>query len=462
MVDEFAREHDMISRKKRTASPLRAIVYCVARPRAPASRPSTGAAMSSHVLDHLSLGKIVQIRERLLAAQATGRTVFRFESGDPSFAPAPHVVAAIADAAARGQTHYPPNNGIPALRAAITRKVRQVNGIALPDDDCVYVTNGSMHGLFVTFTSLLDAGDEVILPDPMWTEVAENVRLAGGVAVGVPLSAADGFAYDPDAIARHVTKRTKAIFVNTPHNPTGAVSDRERLLAILRVADRHGLWIISDEAYEDIIYPPHAHHSLAALAQRHVPGLADRVVSLWSFSKSHAMSGLRVGYLATTSPELRDRIPKVLRCSINGVNSVAQWAATAALEGPRDHLEAMRAEYALRRDLMLDALTGIDGVRPFVPGGGFYLWCELDPALYARLGVRDADELSSKLADAGVGSAPGDAFGQECRDAIRFAYSCGTEMVRAGTPLLRAMLSGERPLAGVRPVEAGALAEQRA
>jgi aspartate aminotransferase len=175
--------------------------------------------MPSHVLDHISLGKIVQIRERLLVAQAAGRTVFRFESGDPSFAPAPHVVAALADAAARGQTHYPPNNGIPPLRSAIRRKLEQVNGIALPDEEGIYVTNGSMHGLFVTFSSLLDAGDEVILPDPMWTEVAENVRLAGGYAVGVPLSAADGYAYDPDAIARHVTLRTKAIFVNTPHNP---------------------------------------------------------------------------------------------------------------------------------------------------------------------------------------------------------------------------------------------------
>lgn len=410
--------------------------------------------MSSHVLDHLSLGKIVQIRERLLAAQAAGRTVYRFESGDPSFAPAPHVVAALADAAARGQTHYPPNSGIPALRRAIRRKLEQVNGIALPDDDCAYVTNGSMHGLFVTFTSLLDAGDEVILPDPMWTEVAENVRLAGGVAVGVPLRAADGFAYDPAAIARAVTLRTKAIFVNTPHNPTGAVIDRERLLAILRLADARGLWVISDEAYEDIIYPPHRHHSLAALAQQQVPAVAERVVSLWSFSKSHAMSGLRVGYLVTTSAALRDRIPKVLRCSINGVNSVAQWAATAALEGPRDHLEAMRAEYAVRRDVMLGALSGIDGVRPFHPGGGFYLWCELDPSLYARLGVRDADELSSRLADAGVGSAPGDAFGQQCRDAIRFAYSCDTEMVRAGAPVLRAFLTGERPLAGAPTADA--------
>ncbi len=414
--------------------------------------------MPSHVLDHLSLGKIVQIRERLLASQAAGGTVYRFESGDPSFAPAPHVTAAIADAAARGQTHYPPNNGIPALRAAIRRKLERVNDVVLPDEDGIFVTNGSMHGLFVTFAALLDPADEVILPDPMWTEVAENVRLAGGVAVGVPLEAADGYVYDPEAIARRITLRTKAIFVNTPHNPTGAVADRERLLAILRLAEARGLWVVSDEAYEDVIYAPHVHHSLMALAQRHAPAVAARMVSLWSFSKSHAMSGLRVGYAVTADASLRDRFPKVLRCSINGVNTLAQWGATAALEGPSDHVAAMRAEYARRRDVMLDALGDVEGVRPFAPRGGFYLWCELDPALYGRLGVRDADELSARLADAGVGSAPGDAFGEHCRDAIRFAYSCATEMVEAGAPVLRALLAGERPL---KAEEAGGRAGRR-
>ena len=414
--------------------------------------------MPSHVLDHISLGKIVQIRERLLAAQADGRTVYRFESGDPSFPPAPHVLAALADAAARGQTHYPPNSGIPALRQAIRRKLARVNGIPLDDERGIHVTNGSMHALFVTFAALLDPGDEVILPDPMWTEVAEHVRLAGGYAAGIPLAEADGYGYDPDAIARHVTLRTKAIFVNTPHNPTGAVLDRERLLAILRLADARGLWVVSDEAYEDVIYPPHGHHSLAALARRHVPGVADRVVSVWSFSKSHAMSGLRVGYLLTTDAALGDRIPKVLRCSINGVNAPAQWAATAALEGPRDHLEGMRTEYARRRDLMLAALSGLDGVRPFVPGGGFYLWCALDPSLYRRLGVADADALSRRLAAHGVGSAPGDAFGESCRDALRFAYSCATEMVERGAPVLRALLAGERSLADDAAAAGGAAA----
>ncbi len=402
--------------------------------------------MSSHVLDLISLGKIVRIRERLLDAQAAGTRVFRFESGDPSFAVAPHVLAAMSDAALRGQTHYVATSGIPALRAAIKRKLERVNDIHLPSEEGAFATNGAMHGLFVTFAALLDPGDEVVLPDPMWTEVAENVRLAGGFAVGVPLDEKDGYVYDPDRVARAVTQRTKAIFLNTPHNPTGAVLDRDRLRAILAIAQKHGLWVVSDEAYEDVIYAPHTHHSAAAVARSVAPGLADRVISVFSFSKSHAMSGLRVGYVATPNARMQERLPKVLRCSINGVNSVAQWAATAALEGPRDHLDAMRAEYLVRRDIMLDALRGIDGVRPFTPQGAFYLWVALDPSIYRKLGVASADELSDKLASLGVGSAPGDAFGEHAKDAIRFAYSCDTAMVREGAPVLRALLSGERSL----------------
>src|SRR6202022_1712541 len=148
-----------------------------------------------HPLDFVSLGKIVQIRERLLSAQAAGKVVFRFESGDPSFTPAAHVLEAVVAAAYAGKTHYVPNNGIPELRAALADKVRAKNGLVSIRSDDVFVTSGAMHALNVTFGALLLPGDEVIIPDPMWTEVAENIRLAGGVAVGVRLSADEGFAY---------------------------------------------------------------------------------------------------------------------------------------------------------------------------------------------------------------------------------------------------------------------------
>lgn len=403
----------------------------------------TAPTAEAHPLDQISLGKIVQIRERLLKSQAEGKPVFRLESGDPSFAVSPHVLAAISQAAAAGKTHYVPNNGIPELRRALAEKLVRVNGMRDVTEEDVFLTNGAMHALFATFGALLSPGDEVIIPDPMWTEVAENIRLAGGVPVAVPLQAEQDFEYDPEAIDAAITDRTTAIFLNTPHNPTGAVLSARTLRRIADLAEAHDLWIVSDEAYEDVVYEPHAHHSIAALA----PERAHRIVSVFSFSKSHAMSGLRVGYVATTAPLLHDRLPKLLRCTINGVNSLAQWAALAAVTGDQAPLDAMRAEYAIRREVMLTALADIEGVRPFAPPGAFYAWTQLDPTLYARLGVRDADELSDRLAARGIGSAPGSAFGVASTDAIRFSFSCATPMVREGAAAVRAALSSPIPWA---------------
>ena len=402
-------------------------------------RPATAqvaAAAHDHPLDHVSLGKIVQIRERLLAAQALGKRVYRFESGDPSFAPPPHVVDALTQAAHAGKTHYVPNNGIHELRRALAHKAATKNGLTSTTADDIFVTNGAMHALYVAFGSMLLPGDEVIIPDPMWTEVAENIRLAGGVPIGVPLRADAEFAYRPDDIRAAITPRTRVIFLNTPHNPTGAVLSRDVLAEILQLAREHNLWIVSDEAYEDVIYTPHVHHSIGSLAA------ADdsRVVSIFSFSKSHAMSGLRLGYIVARDRSLHDRIPKLLRCTINGVNSVAQWAALAAVTGSDRHISDMREIYHERRDIMLRALSGIPGVRPFVPRGAFYVWAELDPSVYERLEVDDADALATLLADQGLGCAPGEAFGDSCTDALRFAYSCDTTMVREGSVLLREAL----------------------
>ena len=398
--------------------------------------PATSLA-APHYLDAISLGKIVLIREQLLKAQAAGTRVYRFESGDPSFAVAQPVLQAISAAATAGKTHYIPNNGIPQLRDALAKKVHEQNHIDGVTADDIFVTNGAMHALYVTFGALLTPGDEVIVPDPMWTEVVENIRMAGGVPVGVELSAADDFEYRTDRIEAAITPRTRAIFLNTPHNPTGAMLPRERLAEIVEVARAKDLWIISDEAYEDVVYEPWSHTSIGALAGDY----ADRVISIFSFSKSHAMSGLRVGYIVTGSELLKERIPKLLRCTINGVNSLAQWGALAAVNGSTEHLREMRAEYATRRQIMLDALGGIPGIRAFSPHGAFYVWAEIEPSAYVRLGVPDAAALSEQLADAGIGSAPGDAFGETCANAIRFAYSCDTTMVTEGSVLLRAALS---------------------
>lgn len=389
-----------------------------------------------HIVDQVSLGKIVQIRDQLLKSQANGMKVYRFESGDPNFDIAPHVQIAISEAVANGKTHYTPNSGIPQLREVIKKKLEIKNGIIVPSIDNIFITNGAMNGLFITFFSLLDKGDEVILPEPMWTEIAENIKLAGGKPVPVGLSLENDYEYHVSDIEEKITPKTKVIFINSPHNPTGSVLDKEKILTILNLAKKHNLWIISDEAYEDVIYPPNVHNSPAAL----IPEYAEKVISIFSFSKSHAMSGLRLGYVVTTSPLMLSRLPKMLRCSINGTNSIAQWAAIAAITGDQSYMKVMQKEYIKRRDLLYNALKGVPDMEVFLPKGSFYIWVKLKPSIYERLGCKDADDISNYLAKLGIGSTPGDAFGSSCADYLRFAFSCSTEMVEEGSEALKKVL----------------------
>lgn len=392
----------------------------------------------THIVDQVSLGAIVQVRDRLLAQQAQGRKVLRLESGDPSFDIPVHAREAMEKALRDGLTHYTASTGIPVLRKAIYQKVTAENGLSVPNDDHVVVTNGAMHGLYILFRALLDSGDEVILPDPMWTEIAENIRLGGGRPVPVVLREERGYQYDPVDIEAAITPRTKAIFVNTPQNPIGAVAARETLEAIAQIAERHNLLLVSDEAYEHVIYDGVKHLSLGSL-----PGAQDRTISVYSMSKTYAMSGLRLGYLVINDPALLERIKKLVRCTINGVNSVTQYGAAAALNGPQDATRAMAKEYQKRRDILFSALENAPYVKPFKPGGAFYIWARILPDWPGYDGKVDDWSMTNYLIDAaGIGSSPGSAFGPAGEGCIRFAFSCSTDQVEEAASLLPDVLAG--------------------
>ena len=262
---------------------------------------------SENILDSISFGKIVQIRDKLLQAQSSGKKVYRFESGDPDFSPAPHVIAALKKAAEEGKTHYSANSGIPELRKAIANKLERKNSLPDISIDNIFVTNGGMNALFALFMSLLHPGDEVIIPEPMWTEIGENIKLARGSPVPVQLSAKNDYEYMLENIEEKITTKTKAIYVCSPHNPTGAVLSKDKLQKIVDLASKHDLYIVTDEAYEDIIYDPYKHYSIGSLASEYQP----KIISAFSMSKSYAMTGLRVGYIVTKSTTLQQRIPKI-------------------------------------------------------------------------------------------------------------------------------------------------------
>lgn len=391
----------------------------------------------SHIVDQVSFGAIVQVRDRLLEQQARGRKVLRLESGDPSFDIPLHVREAMEKALRDGQTHYTASTGIPVLRKAILQKVTSENKLTVPNDDHVVVTNGAMHGLYILFRALLDAGDEVVLPDPMWTEIAENIRLGGGKPVPVVLKEERGYQYDPAEIEAAITPRTKAIFINTPHNPIGAVASLETLKAVVQIAEKHNLLLVSDEAYEHVLYDGAAHVSLGSL-----PGAQNRTISVYSMSKTYAMSGLRLGYLVINDPILLERIKKLVRCTINGVNSVTQYGAAAALTGPQDATRSMAQEYQNRRDILLSALEKSPYIKPFKPGGAFYLWARILPEWPGYNGKNDDWSMTNYLIDTtGIGSSPGSAFGPAGEGHIRFSFSCSTSQVEEAASLLPGILA---------------------
>lgn len=386
----------------------------------------------THIVDQVSFGAIVAVRDRLLEQQAKGRQVLRLESGDPSFDVPPHVREAIEKALRDGQTHYTASTGIPQLRNAILRKVTTENKLPVSDADHVVVTNGGMNGLYVLFRALIDPGDQVILPDPMWTEIAENIRLGGGIPVPVRLRPEKNYEYDPADIEAAITPQTRGIFINTPHNPTGAVASRATIEAIAALAEKYNLWIVSDEAYEHVIYDGKQHISIGSL-----PAAQKRTYTCFSMSKTYAMSGLRLGYITVPDDLILERIKKLVRCTINGVNSIAQWGATAALNGPQDATRGMAAEYQLRRDMLYDALVESPYVEPFKAGGTFYLWCKMKPDWVGYKGEKDDWSMTNYLIDcAGIGSSPGTAFGAAGEAHIRFAFSCSTSMVKEAARLL--------------------------
>lgn len=378
-------------------------------------------------LDAVSMGKIVVIREKLLEAQRKGEKIYRFESGDPSFDIPLVVKNAMEQALRDNKTHYIPNNGIPELREALAEKLQKKNGLTQIKPMHVSITNGAMNALYIVYQSIIELGDEVIVPDPMWTEAVEDARLAGATIVPIELRPENDYIYSAAEIKKKITEKTKVIFLNTPHNPTGAIIPKEELQKILEIAKANDLWLVSDEAYEDVLFDGGVHTSIGSLDPYY-----EKLISVYSCSKSYAMSGLRVGYFATLHPLFNDRASKLLRCNVNGINSVAQWGTLAAIKEVNDDwFIEMNKEYLKRRDLFLSILKEQKQLTPFSPKGAFYLWCRHNTE-------NNATGLSEKLANLGIGNAPGDCFGSspESLRSIRFAFSCSTKMIEEGSAAL--------------------------
>jgi aspartate aminotransferase len=376
--------------------------------------------MNSQLTDVVFSG-IVAVRDRLLQLP----NPLRLESGEPSFDTPEHIKEAMAAALSANATHYAPSTGIPPLKQAILRKVAEKNGIDyLSGPNQVQVVNGGMHGLYCAFQTLLNPCDEVIIPRPNWTATNWIIKLSEGQPVFCPLHPELNYRWNIDELSALVSPRTKAVLINSPHNPTGGVMTRDDLVRLLDLAAEHGFWIVSDEAYEDIIYDQE-HVSVAGVAADYPADVRDRIISCYTFSKSYAMTGWRLGYVICTDSDFCEHVRKMILYTINGVSTPTQHAGVAALGGPQHLVMAMRDEYRKRRDLLFEGVNS----SPFLscdtpPDGAFYLYARITPEWDGS-----AWDLVNHLIDTyALGSVPGDIFYDES-PAIRFSYACSTEMI---------------------------------
>ncbi len=370
--------------------------------------------------------------------QAQGVDVVGFGAGEPDFPTPPAIVAAAVAACGDPRNYrYTPTGGLPDLKEAIVAKTMRDSGYEISPKQVV-VTNGGKHAVYNAFATLLDPGDEVLLPAPYWTTYPEPVRLSGGVVVEVPTGSASGFKVTAEQLEAAATKHTKLLVFVSPSNPTGAVYSRDQVAEIGRLAVERGWWVLTDEIYEHLVYGDNAQHSIPVV----VPELADRCVIANGVAKTYAMTGWRVGWLAGPA-DFTEAATNLQSHQTSNVNNIAQRAAIAALTGDQSGVAEMRAAFDRRRRTIFAMLSSIEGVTCVEPEGAFYAFPSFEAVLGRELrGRRPATTLELAeivLEEARVAFVPGEAFGAPGYG--RFSYALSDENLVKGIDRLGELLT---------------------
>jgi aspartate/methionine/tyrosine aminotransferase len=361
--------------------------------------------------------------------EAAGRHIVHLEAGEPDFPTPPHIVEAGVRALRDGMTHYTTSNGTAELRAAIARSMADRGVLAEPAN--VIVTPGSKLAVFHVLTALLEAGDEVLLPDPAYPAYAAVTTFVGARAVSYRVDPETGV--DVDALAERITPRTRVLVINSPHNPTGHALAPSALARLAELAERHDLIVISDEIYRMLSFGE-TPISIASL-----PGMAERTAIIDGFSKAYAMTGWRLGY-GVMPVWLADQVGKLVNNSVACTAPFVQVAGIAAIEGPQDAVAAMRDEFRARRDFIVDAVNAIPGMRCATPGGAFYVFPDVRSVLASR--GSSVDALARDLLEThGVACVAGTAFGEHGRGALRLAYTQSRADLATAMTRVRAALA---------------------
>ncbi|AXH35114.1 pyridoxal phosphate-dependent aminotransferase [Humibacter sp. BT305] len=380
----------------------------------------------------------LKVDAKAKSLQADGRPVISFAAGEPDFPTPPHIVEAAAEAVRDPRNHrYTPAAGLPELREAIAAKTLRDSGLEVSPAHII-VTNGGKQAVYQSFATLLDPGDEVLVPTPYWTTYPEAIRLAGGVPVDVFAGADQGYLVTVEQLEAARTERTKVLLFVSPSNPTGAVYSPEQTAEIGAWAEEHGLWVITDEIYQNLVYDGVRAVSIVEA----VPALADRSILVNGVAKTYAMTGWRVGWMVGPADAIKGAGNLQSHLSSN-VSNVSQRAAVAALNGPQDTVETMRRTYARRRDEIVAGLNAIDGVVTPTPQGAFYVYPDVS-GLLGRTWGGVTPTTSLELADlildqAEVAAVPGEAFGPS--GFLRFSYALSDENLAAGVGRLQQLFA---------------------
>ncbi|WP_416444854.1 pyridoxal phosphate-dependent aminotransferase [Leucobacter sp. HNU] len=379
----------------------------------------------------------LKVDAKAKALQAAGRPVISYAAGEPDFATPAHIVDA-----ARAALDDPKNfrytaaAGLPELREAIAAKTLRDSGLEIPASQII-VTNGGKQAVYESFQALLDPGDEVLLPAPYWTTYPEAIRLADGVPVEVFAGSEQGYKVTVEQLEAARTDRTKVLLFVSPSNPTGAVYSPEETKAIGEWADANGLWVISDEIYQNLTYDGVRAVSIVEA----VPALADRTILVNGVAKTYAMTGWRLGWMLGPADVIKGAANLQSHLTSN-INNIAQRAAIAALNGPQEPIEEMRQAFDRRRKTIIAELNRVDGFHAPTPEGAFYAYVDVAGALGREIaGVTPTTslELADLILDqAEVAAVPGEAFGPS--GFLRFSYALGDDALLEGVQRIQKLL----------------------
>jgi aspartate/methionine/tyrosine aminotransferase len=386
---------------------------------------ATDAMRLARRLDEVGFSDIVQVRNKVMEMRADGQTVHAFHGGEPFFETPASIKYALIGAAVENKTRYAPSSGIEPLRHAIATKVNQHNGFKASAEN-VIVTAGGAHALYIAFQTVLDPGDDVLLFSPYWTPIREMITGCQARALLVPTATARSAGLTR-TLEDFATPHTRAIYYNTPQNPTGTVFSRWEAEEVAAFARKHNLLVVADEAYEDLVYEGD-HFSIASL-----PGMAERTISTYTFSKSYAMTGWRIGYAVAQEPFMSG-LRKMALYTVNGVSTITQWAALEALRIPRSEIDARRDEYRQRRDLLVNGLNEA-GLPCEMPQGAFYAFPRV-----TKISKDSRTAAKMLLTKAHVATVPGVVFGGQGEGHVRFTYAIDPQAIEEGLTALRKYL----------------------